>query len=334
MGLLPLLVATFPAHVVRMELQHQPCARTTISMQAPAALGSKVPGTPQRSDEDDFRRDPRGFCEQQLRRHGTTFACGVYGGSTFVGDAETLVRLGSSAVAPSSSRPKLSPPFAQQAGDGDDLFEAHAKAFNEVCYATIFEWIPKYKEAGFSTFRFEDFIDGRVRKLLPSMRQLVLRSAAPALLGRTAAELPAALGFESAKALEKAYAAHAAALASPSSLPFGLGGIGLPTLPGIGGGGDDAEALRRGLASLEVGGGSDGSEALWHLTSSVEQTAALICNMLAAATAHPEAAKAVAAEQVRGPHLASPCLAASRLSPLDRIHLVSSRLGWPRRTSA
>ena len=54
---------------------------------------------------------------------------------------------------------KLAPPFAP-----------YAETFSRTCYDTIFQWIPRYKEAGFSTFRFEDFLDGRVRQLVPSLR--------------------------------------------------------------------------------------------------------------------------------------------------------------------
>ena len=77
---------------------------------------------------------------------------------------------------------------AESAVDDPFLMQVNATAtlvdeFNRVCYDEIFLWIPRYKESGFSTFRFEDFLDGRVRKLVPSVRRLVLRAAAPATLG-------------------------------------------------------------------------------------------------------------------------------------------------------
>ena len=55
---------------------------------------------------------------------------------------------------------------AESAVDDPFLMQVNATAtlvdeFNRVCYDEIFLWIPRYKEAGFSTFRFEDFLDGR-----------------------------------------------------------------------------------------------------------------------------------------------------------------------------
>ena len=91
---------------------------------------------------------------------------------------------------------------AESAVDDPFLMQVNATAtlvdeFNRVCYDEIFLWIPRYKEAGFSTFRFEDFIDGRVRRLLPSVRLVVLHAVAPVLFGVPYSELPAQLGFKS-----------------------------------------------------------------------------------------------------------------------------------------
>jgi hypothetical protein len=166
----------------------------TSSASAPAALpGSSSPG-----DDPAFGDDPAAFCSEGLRAHGAVFTTGVGGGAVFVGDAPALAALAdASTVAAPSEGGELAAPFPD--ASGDEPFEEFAESFNRVCYDAIFLWIPRYKEAGFSTFRFEDFIDGRVRRLLPSMRTIVLHAAAPALLGAPFAELVGMLGFEKAR---------------------------------------------------------------------------------------------------------------------------------------
>ena len=149
----------------------------------------------------------------------------------------------------------------------------------------------RYKEAGFSTFRFEDFIDGRVRRLVPSVRKLVLKSTAPLLFGTSYAALPALLGFESAKQLEAAYTSYATTLRGPAKMAFAM-----PSLFDMDGGKGDAKALEAGLAAWARGGSSggflgasaaagagSGASLLWELASSVEQTTALASNMLCSA---------------------------------------------------
>lgn len=144
-------------------------------LQAPVGLERAqlyaVAGRPSPSDEDDFIRSPRSFCEKQLRAHGSVFATGAFDGAVFVGDAKVLTAI-SSVESTSADQPILAAPFASvvERTSSLDPFEEYAEAFNDVCYEVLFSWIPRYKEAGFSTFRFEDFIDGRVRKLRASCR--------------------------------------------------------------------------------------------------------------------------------------------------------------------
>lgn len=277
-----------------------------------------VPGAGASGDDDAFRANPEEFCSERSRKYGSIFATGIAGGTVLVGDSTALNALDSSGAESASSGPsssELAAPFAR-AGAAEDPFEPYAEAFSKTCYDTIFQWIPRYKEAGFSTFRFEDFIDGRVRRLVPSLRTLVLRAAAPCLFGVSSYDqLPPLLGFENAKALEAAYAAHATTLRGPAK--FGLPSM--PSLFDLEGGGGDAKALEAGLAqwarSQQQGGGdsggalgasaaagaSSGASLLWELGSSVEQTTALCATMLMAAHSkrgpHAECCDALVAEQ-------------------------------------
>lgn len=207
-------------------------------------------------------------------------------------------------------------PFA---GVEVDLFEVHSEVFNMECYDCLFNWIPKYKEAGFSTFRFEDFIDERVRKLLPSMRTLVLRSAAEALFGSQWDALPALMGLESSKQLTRLYLEHAAASRGDdggSALPFGLK---LPSLSGMAGNSAALEEALTVYARSTVG--NSAGQALTGLSASVEQIAALVCNLLVAAAADPAVEKRLAAEQVgRSPPWSFP----SRAMPSPWHHLTGS----------
>lgn len=268
-----------------------------LHMQAPAA--TRIPGNPSQSDEADFAADPKAFCAQRLRAHGSAFATGASGGATFVGDAAALAAVGTSATTV-PGRPALAPPFAMLPAGEADAFDAHAEAFNSVCYSSIFDWIPKYKEAGFSTFRFEDFIDGRVRKMRPSVRTMMLRATAPYVFGVSADELAPTLGFESDKegnkALHKAYASYASSRlgASAAKGPFGFDASSL--LGGLGGGGD-VDALEAGVARWAASRGVDAETALWRASSSIEQATALLCNLIAAVQEHPAAAAALTAEQ-------------------------------------
>ena len=89
--------------------------------------------------------------------------------------------------------------------------------------------------------------------------------------------------------LDKAYAAHAS-----KQKPME---IGFPSLFDLEGGGGDANKLYAGLdAFARRNGGSSGDELLKQLTDTVEQTAALTCNMLAAAKLKPASLAPIAAE--------------------------------------
>lgn len=297
------------------------------SLRAPLMVAAEpsatVPGTRGGGDDDAFRNDPAGFCSERARQHGGVFVTGVADGTVFVGEAAALSSLDSSRTSAESSAAasagsdgsELAAPFARADG-GSEAFTPYAEKFNKACYDSIFLWIPRYKEAGFSTFRFEDFIDGRVRRLVPSIRTMVLKGSAPALFGvETYDELPAALGFENGKALEAAYAAHAPKLRGPAK--FGLPSF--PSLFDLESGGGDPKALEAGLAQWgraqqQSGGGgggllgasaaagaSSGTSLLWELSSSVEQVTALCATMLIVAHSnrglHSQCCKALVAEQ-------------------------------------
>lgn len=177
------------------------CRARMVTTSLPTA---SIPGSSSAGDDRAFENDPAAFSAEGLRAYGGVFNTGVDGGTVFVGDAKALAALsGASAKMAStgSQSGTLAAPFAMAAdGSEVDPFEEFEQSFNTVCYNELFLWIPRYKEAGFSTFRFEDFIDGRVRRLLPSMRTLVLRAAAPALFGVSHEELAKMLGFEKVRA--------------------------------------------------------------------------------------------------------------------------------------
>ena len=141
--------------------------RGAVSMVTASPQVASAPGNPSASDESDFLSDPPKFCAERARQHGAVFTTGAFGGAAFVGDAAGL-----QTVTSTTDGAALGAPFAKLSADaaGSDLFAEYAEAFSSECYECIFDWIPKYKEAGFSTFRFEDFIDGRVRKVTTAKR--------------------------------------------------------------------------------------------------------------------------------------------------------------------
>jgi len=286
----------------------------------------QIAGAPSAGDQAEFTKDPKGFCAERARKYGPTFATGAFDGAVFVGDADALSNTVGPCAGALDSREAnpLAPPFEQFQSADTDPFETYYEDFNSVAYQTIFEWIPKVKEAGFSTFRFGDFIDGRIRKLRPSIRTLLFRATAPAVFGVKLEALPALLGLsgasekESLANLDKAYGAYALGLiggrgflgtvtgAVGGALSGGLFGDILTVLGGdqaygsgtsISGAAGDAEALEKGVEAWAARTGADRSRALWELASSIEQATALLCNLLVASAAHPQAAKAVASEQ-------------------------------------
>jgi len=122
-----------------------------------------------------------------------------------------------------------------------------------------------------------------------------LHAAAPALLGAPFAELVGMLGFEKPADLDRAYAAHAASVRGRRLKDA----IAMPSLFDLEGGGGDVAQLKAGLAALarRRSDGTSADELLLSLTSSVEQTSALACNMLAAAHLHEKGAASLPAEQ-------------------------------------
>lgn len=265
-----------------------------------------------------------------MREHGCVFATGTSGNPIFVGGESALATLAArtedvSAV-PATAGPFIAP-FTGMLGMDGDLFDEACDGFNSGIYDQLFEWIPLFKEAGFSTFRFEDFIDPRVRRMLPSFRVLFMRAASPAMFGCSWEELPAKLGCESARELNQLYREHAAALRGVEAKAT-LPAPGIPNLPfkmpSFGGGSSSAatgtlEAALGTYARQRSRGGSAGTpstvvdavllelpdaseaalgkELLLRVSSSVEQMAALLCNLMIQMQAHPATARVLAAEQ-------------------------------------
>ena len=225
---------------------------------------------------------------------GDVFQTGLHGGSVLVGALSLLQDAAPCAKLDTSSADAA--PFALiSAPTADDAYAALSAELNKLLYDELFRWVPLYKESGgFSTFRFDDFLDKRVRRLLPSMRRLLFRATAPSTLGQTLDELPAA-GDKLAQPTEwaKAFSTRAArramaAAAASSPLPFALPSLsgsllGCPPY-------DDSDAVDVFESALP-------EPALRDAAATVEQTARLVCEMLAAAQRHPRWGERLAAEQ-------------------------------------
>ena len=177
-----------------------------------------APGAPTARDEAMFMADPRGFCAARISEVGPVFATGAFGGAVFVGGAEaveSVCAVGTPIASGGQRQPLELAPFApllaSAGGDWRGAYESLCAAgFHEELYAGLFAWVPKFKETGgFSTFRFEDFIDPRVRKALPGARRLLFRATAPSLLGSTLEALPPREGLSTVREWGKAYAALA-----------------------------------------------------------------------------------------------------------------------------
>jgi hypothetical protein len=242
-----------------------------------------VPGRPGAEDEAQFVTDPRGFCAGRCSASGPVFATGAFGNAVFVGSAGVVDAISDASEPISCGPQQLREPFGSvtaKASDGKAAFAGMCDSFNAECYTAFFQWVPLFKESGgFSTFRFDDFLDPRVRKALPGLRRVIFRGVAPALLGCRLEELPASPGLESPKEWGTAYAEYASEKMKPVS-----GGISLPfKLPTIGGS----------PASLEV---ALGSEKVAELLVAVEPTAALVTSMLLMAQSHPELNSRLATE--------------------------------------
>ena len=278
-------------------LASEVCTRRArgVTLQLAALAGGQA------TDEADFRRDPLEFCTARARREGDVFSTSAFGGAVLAGsDAALALAAGDDAELEAA---ELEAPFSTT----DQPYEALSDAMNRDIYKQLFEFIPRFKEqGGFSTFRFDDFLDARIRSVRPSVRRVLFRATLPVVLGLEWDELErqvvggalAALDISSIKELFALYDAYArqtggsagglAALLPKSPLPF--------KLP-IGGGGDE-QKLQRALATLARGGaGGEGAALLRTAFSSIEQTGALACNMLAATARHPDWEKQLVAEE-------------------------------------
>eukprot|EP00966_Prymnesium_polylepis_P013595 313496-Prymnesium_polylepis.1 len=155
------------------------CAQTSrqhgdrVSVMVTASPAVAIPGKPSAADEQAFLENPQQFCASRVREHGAVFKTGAFGDATFVGEPAAAAALAD--AKPDAAA--LGAPFAEVGADG---FVEYGEAFSDECYKIIFDWIPMYKEAGFSTFRFEDFIDGRVRKVCRAPRRAFYSANAPA----------------------------------------------------------------------------------------------------------------------------------------------------------
>lgn len=243
-----------------------------------------VPGRPGAKDEAQFVTDPRGFCAGRCSASGPVFATGAFGNAIFAGDVGIVDAISDASQFVSCGPQQLREPFGRvtaTASDGEAVFAGMSTSFNAECYEAFFQWVPLFKETGgFSTFRFDDFLDPRVRKALPGLRRVIFRAVAPTLLGSRLEDLPASPGLESPKEWGKAYAEYASEKVRPVS-----GGISLPfKLPTIGGS----------AASLES---ALGAEKAAELLAAVEPTAALVTSMLVMVQAHPKWGSLLATEQ-------------------------------------
>lgn len=243
-----------------------------------------VPGRPGTKDEAQFVTDPRGFCAGRCSASGPVFATGAFGNAIFVGGAGVVDTISDAGERVDCGPQQLREPFGPvtaTAVDGKAAFASMSTSFNAECYEALFQWVPLFKETGgFSTFRFDDFLDPRVRKALPGLRRVIFRAVAPTLLGSKLQDLPTSPGLESPKDWGKAYAEYASDRMKPIS-----GGMSLPfKLPTLGG---SAPSLESAL----------GAEKVALVLAAVEPTATLVTSMLAMAQAHPEWNIRLVAEQ-------------------------------------
>eukprot|EP00967_Tisochrysis_lutea_P006712 scaffold7993_cov33-Tisochrysis_lutea.AAC.2 len=245
-----------------------------------------LPGRPDATDEAEFMADPRGFCSSRMPTDGAVFATGAFDNAIFAGSTKVIDAATEAGECVDLGQHQLREPFRElvaSAPDGKTAFETICASFNDECYAGFFQWVPLFKETGgFSTFRFEDFIDPRVRKALPGLRRVIFRATAPTLLGSKLEDLPTSPGLESPKDWGKAYAEYAAEKMKPASPSFPL----LFKLPTIGGGGPSLETAL-------------GAEKAGEVLSVVEPTAALVASMLRMVQAYPDWDTRLADEQKR-----------------------------------
>ena len=242
------------------------------------------------NDEAEFKKSPAEFCSSRVQKQGLAFSTTAFGGAVLSGnDAALALVLGEGAEL-EEPEALLGEPFARTS----ETYDTISEAFNRACYEELFEWIPKFKEqGGFSTFRFDDFLDARVRAVRPSVRRLMLRATMPLTLGVSWAdavklvesEALASVGVSKMGDLVGLYDSFARGQAG------GLAG----QFSRLTGGGSEAK-LQTALAALA--GGGDGAALLRGVFSSVEQSTALVCNLLGQTAAHEDWDRQLAAEQL------------------------------------
>ena len=134
------------------------------------------------NDEAAFKKNPAEFCGSRVPKQGLAFRTTAFGGAVLAGDDATLALVVGEGAELEEPAALLGEPFASTS----ETYDAVCDSFNRACYEELFEWIPKFKEqGGFSTFRFDDFLDTRVRAVRPSVRRLLLRATLPVTLGRS-----------------------------------------------------------------------------------------------------------------------------------------------------
>lgn len=249
------------------------CVQTDRTARHAAVLASSIPpnvGSPSAGDEAEFIADPAAFCMKRSRQIGPVFATGALGGAFFVGSSSAIDALASARTAAEPA--ELQGPFEGLEAGYD--FSACCAVFNGELHAGLFEWIPLYKESGgFSSFRFEDFIDKRVRKLAPSLRRLLLRALLPVVVGVRWAEMPPEPAPE---ALLDAYEMYSAKLRGERAFGKELQSLIFGRNP------DAAAQLGPALDKLAAGAGTRalGGPALPCLASAIEQITSLLSSML------------------------------------------------------
>ena len=132
------------------------------------------------NDEAEFKKSPAEFCSTRVLKQGLAFSTTAFGGAVLAGDDAALALVLGEGAELEEPEALLGEPFAGTS----ETYDAISESFNRACYEELFEWIPKWKEAaGFSTFRFDDFLDPRVRGVRSSVRRLMLRATMPLTLG-------------------------------------------------------------------------------------------------------------------------------------------------------
>ena len=241
------------------------------------------------NDEASFKKSPAEFCSARVQKQGLTFSTTAFGGAVLAGDDAALALVLGEGAELEEPEALLGEPFAGTS----ETYDAVSEAFNRACYEELFEWIPKWKEAaGFSTFRFDDFLDPRVRGVRSSVRRLMLRATMPLTLGVSWADAVALVESEALASVGVSKIGDLVALYD--SFAKGQAGGLAGQFSRLTGGGSEAK-LQSALATLA--GGGDGAALLRRVFSSVEQSTALVCNMMSSTVTHEDWDRKLEAEQ-------------------------------------